>query len=138
LVLLGLLILSRILWPEPSHRSPEADISRPEAAISRLGGSVRVVDGEIVDVDFHTELRTDYHTSFNAGLKELKELKNLRELFLGGTVTDAGLKELKEVKSLQFLFIGSPQVTAAGVKELKAALPGLKIEGSAAWTEIVR
>ncbi|MEI4883989.1 hypothetical protein, partial [Klebsiella pneumoniae] len=53
----------------------------------------------------------------SAGLKELKDLKNLQMLTLSGTqVTDAGLKELKELKKLQSLGLESTKVTDAGLK----------------------
>jgi RNA polymerase sigma factor (sigma-70 family) len=56
----------------------------------------------------------------DAGLKEIKELKNLTELNLRATnVTDVGLGELKELKNLNFLFLGNTKVTDAGMKELK-------------------
>ena len=57
----------------------------------------------------------------NAGLKELKDLKNLTTLYLymQVRVTDAGLKELKEFKSLTTLDLAYMRVTDAGLKELK-------------------
>ena len=56
----------------------------------------------------------------DAGLKELKEFKNLTTLNLNNTkVTDAGLKELKDLKNLTTLSLYSTQVTDAGLKELK-------------------
>jgi hypothetical protein len=63
------------------------------------------------------------------GLKELKELKQLTVLGLGGTnVSDEGLTELKELKQLTKLFLnGCKEVTDAGVKELKEALPKCEI-----------
>ena len=65
----------------------------------------------------------------DAGIKKLKELKNLHTIWLMRTpVTDAGLKELKELKNLQTLFVlASPKVTDSGLKELKAALPEIRI-----------
>lgn len=61
-------------------------------------------------------------------LKELKELKSLQKLRIGGPwITDAGLKDLKEIKSLQILEVRSPKVTDAALKELQEALPKLKI-----------
>jgi hypothetical protein len=42
-------------------------------------------------------------------------------------VTDAGLKELKELKQLTTLNLRSAKVTDAGVKELQEALPKCKI-----------
>ncbi len=56
----------------------------------------------------------------DAGLIELKELKNLSSLDLSEThVADAGLKELKELKNLSSLHLRSTKVTGAGLKELK-------------------
>jgi RNA polymerase sigma factor (sigma-70 family) len=56
----------------------------------------------------------------DAGLKELKDLKNLTLLDLYDTqVTDAGLKELKELKNLTSLNLRFSKVTDAGLKELK-------------------
>ena len=47
---------------------------------------------------------------------------------LGGTgVTDAGLKELKELKQLTTLGLHDAKVTADGVADLQRALPGCKI-----------
>jgi hypothetical protein len=65
----------------------------------------------------------------DAGLKDLKELKNLTGLSLQYCkVTDAGLKELAEIKTLKSLSLrGNKGVTAAGVEELKKALPDCKI-----------
>jgi hypothetical protein len=42
-------------------------------------------------------------------------------------ITDADLKLLKELKNLQTLHLYDAQVTDAGLKELKAALPELRI-----------
>src|SRR5262245_32602606 len=45
-------------------------------------------------------------------LKELKELKSLQKLRIGGPwITDAGLKNLAEIRTLQVLEIRSPKVT---------------------------
>ena len=56
----------------------------------------------------------------DAGLKELKDLKQLNTLDLYGTpVTDAGLKELADLKQLTTLNLSGTQVTNAGLKELK-------------------
>jgi len=64
----------------------------------------------------------------DAGLKELRELKNLQNLNLDNTkITDAGIKELKGLTGLQELEVLGTQVTEAGVTELKARLPGLWI-----------
>jgi hypothetical protein len=64
----------------------------------------------------------------DAGLKELKDLQQLRSLSLGDTqVTDAGLKELKGLKRLFLLYLANTRVTDAGVADLKKALPDCKI-----------
>jgi hypothetical protein len=42
-------------------------------------------------------------------------------------VTDAGLKELKELKQLSRLELSGTKVTDAGIKELKRALPKCEI-----------
>jgi hypothetical protein len=42
-------------------------------------------------------------------------------------VADAGLKELKDLKNLTALYLHRTQVTAAGEKELKEALPRCNI-----------
>ena len=63
-----------------------------------------------------------------AGLKELKDLKQLTSLDLyGAAVTGAGLKELKDLKQLTSLNLGATGVTADGVADLQKALPGCKI-----------
>jgi hypothetical protein len=64
----------------------------------------------------------------DAGVKELKALKNLQSVDVSFTsVTDVGLKELKEFKSLQELYLFDTKVTDAGAKELQAARPELRI-----------
>jgi hypothetical protein len=56
----------------------------------------------------------------DAGLKEIKDLKNLTALDLCQTqVTDAGLKELKDLKNLTALDLCDTKVTDEGLKELK-------------------
>jgi hypothetical protein len=61
-------------------------------------------------------------------LKELKELKDLQKLRIGGPwITDDGVKELREIKTLQMLEIRSPKVSDAALKDLQEALPKLKL-----------
>ena len=61
-------------------------------------------------------------------LKELKELKALQKLRIGGPwITDDGVKELRDVKTLQMLEIRSPKVSDAALKDLQKALPKLKL-----------
>src|SRR5436190_10403928 len=82
-------------------------LSQAEAA----GDGRPTKDAEVVSVDLRFAKITD------AGLRELKDFKNLRELNLSSTkVTDAGLKELKLFKNLQRLALGGTGVTNAGLK----------------------
>jgi hypothetical protein len=65
-------------------------------------------------------------------LKELKELKGLQKLRIGGPwITDDGVKELRELKNLQLLEIRSPKVSDAALKDLQAALPKLRLRRAA-------
>ena len=95
-------------------------------AITKLGGKVtrddKLPGKPVIGVDL------TYNKVTDAGLKELKHLKQLTSLSLWDTqVTDAGLKELKDFKQLTTLKLDHTKVTAAGVKELQAALPQCKI-----------
>jgi hypothetical protein len=92
----------------------------------------------------------------NGGLRELKDLKGLTALYLlpqpparpidddgmkviagfeklaaldlrGARVTDRSLPQLKALKNLTVLIVAHSQLTKAGVKELRAALPACKI-----------
>jgi serine/threonine protein kinase len=95
-----------------------ADESRAIAELKKLGARIER-DG---DQPGQPALRVDLsHTKvLDAGLKGIKELKNLRWLNLQSTkVTDAGLKEIKELKNLQELDLLHTEVTDAGLKELK-------------------
>ena len=68
----------------------------------------------VVAVNFNSAPVTD------AGLKELKQYKNLRSLSLGGTkVTDKGMKELRHLQNLDALYLNNTGVTDAGLKEIK-------------------
>jgi hypothetical protein len=63
----------------------------------------------------------------DAGLKDLKELTNLRSLILNDTnITDAGLSDLKEFKKLETLRVSHTHFSAAASKELKKTLPKLQ------------
>ena len=103
-----------------------ADEAAAVKAIEKAGGKITVDDKQpdkpVVAVimwgpGFKVEI-----------LKELKELKSLQKLRIGGPwITDEGLKDLKEIKTLQLLEVRSPRVSDAGLKELKEALPNLKV-----------
>jgi hypothetical protein len=66
----------------------------------------------------------------DAGLKHLQRLTKLEWLFLDGTrVTDAGLQHLLGLTNLEWLTLNGTQVTPGGVAKLKAAIPGVDVEG---------
>jgi internalin A len=55
------------------------------------------------------------------GLKELKGLKDLKELslFFNGQITDAGMKHVKELPALEKLTLNNTGITDTGLAELK-------------------
>jgi hypothetical protein len=69
----------------------------------------------------------------DAGLKGLNKVRSLKTVDLRGTqITDAGINELKGLENLKELNLcwlpgGPKEITAAGVKELQAALPDVTI-----------
>jgi internalin A len=97
----------------------KVDESQAISEIKRLGGSVErdgqspgypviavdIVRGQVGDSDLHL----------------LRAFKNLKELTLSATkVTDAGLKELRELKNLTSLELhDNRQITGAGLRELR-------------------
>jgi hypothetical protein len=92
------------------------------------GARLKSLD-EVIYVDLSHTRVTD------KGLKELVGMKNLQRLDLDETrVTDAGLKELKGHKNLRTLYLRQgpggrvPNVTDAGVAELRKALPKCRID----------
>jgi hypothetical protein len=92
------------------HDDPARDVIEERAvqAIQRLGGKVirdeKAPGKPVIAVFLRTPAMTD------AGLKELAELKQLRELDLTGSrVTAQGLKELAGLQQLQTLHVGEPQ-----------------------------
>src|SRR5262249_43081667 len=108
-VLLGLVVLT------VAGRSDEAAAVK---AIEILGGRVKVdakQPGKPVVAGY-----LDGSKVTDTLMKDVKELKSLRELGLSRTaVTGEGLKELKELKHLQRLNLFGTKVTDAGLKELK-------------------
>ena len=103
-----------------------ADEASAVKAVEKLGGKVtrddKLPGKPVIGVSFNFKPVTD------AGLKELKDLKQLTSLNLDNTkVTDAGLKELKDLKQLTSLNLYATKVTDDGVADLQKALPGCKI-----------
>jgi hypothetical protein len=62
--------------------------------------------------------------ALDGDLKHVRDLKQLESLSVFFPVSDAGLKDLKELGSLNQLFFGSSKITDAGAKELKAFKQG--------------
>jgi hypothetical protein len=57
----------------------------------------------------------------DAGLQELRDLKNLTFLDLRSTkITDEGLRHLSQIENLQVLFLGETSITDEGLKELNS------------------
>ena len=84
-----------------------------------------------------TTLQVGLPNLTDAGAEELGELKNLKELYLTGQITDAGVKELLQLKGLTKLAVGSPKVTDAGAKKLGElkSLTSLDLTGCSQVTE---
>src|SRR5947208_460314 len=93
-------------------RAENAELKKKLAALGQL---------QLLDLG-HASAVTD------ADLKEFAALTQLQRLRFGGNrVTDAGIKALADHKQLQLLEINfdgaKSEVTAAGVEELREALP---------------
>jgi hypothetical protein len=121
------LLLSLAMCLAGYAQEPAAQEEKAVNAILKLGGKVHrfeTLPGRpVVYVALSSTKVTD------SDLKELKELKALKDLDLSYTqITDAGLKELKELKGLQTLWLNRTQITGAGLKELKE-LNGLQMLG---------
>src|SRR5438309_8637075 len=93
-----------------------ADEASAVKAVEKLGGTVtrddKLPGKPVIGVNLAGTQVTD------AGLKELKDLKQLTTLYLNNTtVTDAVGKELKELKELTTLYLNTTNVTEAGGRE---------------------
>lgn len=85
------------------------------------------VDSKLVDVSLACPQLSDLFAS------NLAELKQVRRLSLAGSgLGDASLKHLAGLTKLETLDLRRTKVTAAGVAELKSALPKCQIEWDAA------
>jgi internalin A len=83
-----------------------------------------VTDADLIEIKELGKLASLYLSSprstiTDAGLKELRPLKNLTRLELGfANITDAGLKELKGFGKLTRLSLKNTRITDAGVRQL--------------------
>jgi len=94
-------------------------------------------DGSFGDAELASLENLEFATSFNApdaqltdrGLAQLASVgQRIATLeLIGNPITDAGLAHLKQMKSLNFVVVDRTQVTAAGVEELRTALPDLNV-----------
>jgi len=106
-------------WLCGCHQDPSAQEAKAIKAIEDLGGKVTRDDSlpgrPVVGVTF-----PEVNSITNAGMKELRNFRNLRLLDIHGTgITDAGLKNLKELKGLQTLILEANDITDVGLRELK-------------------
>lgn len=104
---------------------PKEKETRALKAIERLGARIQRdagPNGQIVDLDFRGTAVKD------ADLKDVRELTNLRRLYLGNTqITDEGLKQLHGLKNLEMLGLAGVKVSPAAVTALRAVLPKCQI-----------
>ncbi len=77
-----------------------------------------------------TDLSLSHTRVSDACLAHFEGCKDLTSLLLYNNpqVSDAGLAQLKGCKSLRALSVKNTKVSAAGIDEVKTALPGCKIE----------
>jgi internalin A len=102
----------------PQDQADDAE-AKAALAITKLGGKV-TRDDKLPGKPVIAVILAGTTKVTDAGLKELKELKQLTSLNLGATkVTAAGVKELKELKQLTSLDLTWTWGTAAVLKELK-------------------
>jgi len=73
-------------------------------------------------------LRLDYSTITDDGLEHLTAIPDFMYLYLGHTqVGDTGLKKLKTLTGVKELWLEGSKATAAGVDDLHKAIPGCSI-----------
>jgi hypothetical protein len=109
----------------PSKPVPAEKEKPAVQLIEKLGGQITrepELNGQITQVDMRgTQVK-------DADLHVIKELTNLKTLYLGNTqITDAGLAELQDMRNLRFLGLFGAKVTAAGVQALRIALPDCSV-----------
>lgn len=94
-------------------------------------GSTGIFDATLKHLEGMDDLRklNLVHTKItDEGLRSVGTLPSLEMLGLYATkVSDDGLRHLHAIDSLRLLVIGDTNVTAKGKKEIKKAIPGLKV-----------
>jgi hypothetical protein len=102
----------------------------PKLEWLNLGGTM-TTDAGLAHLKGLTELNTLYLNDTkvtDAGLANLKGLSKLSTLGLTGTgIGDAGLAHLKDLKKLGRIYLFETKVTDEGIKELRKAVPGVRI-----------
>jgi len=87
------------------------------AAIEKLGGKVQI--DSLFGVDYVAKVDLSQANATDATFLHLNGLTNMRDLRLGGTMTDSGLEHLKGLTSLTVLTLRSTKVTDRGLVHLK-------------------
>ena len=107
---------------EPANRKPantepvNSTLDDAITAIKKLGGKVTVDENNDA-----IKVRLGYSKITDAGLEHLKELTELKELFLNNTdITDAGLVHLKGLTKLQGLGFTRTNVTDAALVHVES------------------
>ncbi|GEM_PF-858321 len=105
---------------------PAANVDLPYVEdlkwLQELHLSNEVTDEELLHIRNCKCLWTLYLNSPNvtdAGLIHLKELTELRALFLGKRITDAGLVHLRKLRELQMLDLAGTEITDAGLAQVR-------------------
>ena len=109
--------LTAPVLPESALEKAEAE-RKAIAAITQHGGVVKRDEASqptqpVVRLVFPDRNATD------AILKQVRELKDLQELVVGGSpITDAGIRDIKGLKGLRLLWLNATKVSDAGLKEM--------------------
>ncbi len=131
---------ARLLFKACGIRSEELDSEREELLGDDYFGTATMVysdqqgftDSDLEHVSHLRDIKQLYlpGTSVtNQGLGNLTELHRLEELGLENTrITDAGLAKLGTLKCLRRLILTGTRVTDSDVRELKEALPNIRVE----------
>jgi thiol-disulfide isomerase/thioredoxin len=73
-----------------------------------------------------TILRLHDSVITDEGMESISNLKQLRQLYIGGHFTDRGIQSLEKLQSLQFVSLSSPYADEQSGDVLAAAIPALQ------------